>query len=188
MFKLPNQKLRRLKLLSVGLCTKCGVAPMSNKSSCRCDTCLKKDRDSTRERVKSVFGRWSSSISKRTTQVLSGKRNRSITLTWTHLDAVKAMGESIKFYIKEGFVVDHKIPIACAMHLNGTVDSEFGYYVTSLENLQIVTKSANMAKVHIIEKEIKKRAVELRRANVTGRALYLILFNEFEHRLDYTNF
>lgn len=188
MFNLSKDQLRRRKLVSVGLCYKCATAPIANKSLSRCDSCLKIKRDENKKQTSTLFGRWASNVSKRTSEVLTGERSKSTAFTWTHSNAVKAMGESIKFYIKEGFVVDHKIPIVCAMHLNGTVDSEFGHYVTSLENLQIVTKSANMTKRFAVEKEIKKRAIELRTANVTGRALYLILFNEFEHRLDYTNF
>lgn len=188
MFKLSRQQVRNHKLISAGLCVRCGAAKISDKSSSRCDCCLKIHRDESKKQTSTVFGRWASNISKRTSEVLSGSQSYACIFTWTHCDAVKAMGESIKFYCKEGFVVDHKIPIACAMNLNGTVDYDFGYYVTSLENLQIVTKSANIIKRHAVEKEIKKRAIELRRANVTGRTLYFILLNEFEHRLDYTKF
>ncbi len=187
MFKLSTGQVRRRKLISNGLCTVCAITRISEKSACRCDSCLKIDRDRTRERDRSVFGKWAAAIKMATGDVLSGRRSYSVHLTWNHKDAVAAMGESIKFYSQEGFVADHKIPRMCAMNINGTVDYEFGYYISTLDNIQIITKSANIAKERNVEREIKQLATTLRRSNVVGRALYMRLLSEFEHRLDYTN-
>jgi hypothetical protein len=187
MFKLSPTQVRTRKRAMDGLCTKCTTARISDKSTCRCDNCLKIDRERTRLRNSSLFGRWVLAIHHATTNVLRGRSSCSVHLTWSHKDAVAAMGEGIKFYAKEGFVADHKIPIACALNLNNTIDYEFGHYVTDLDNIQIITKSANSAKVHNVEREIKQTATILRRSNVVGRALYMRLLSEFGHRLSYTD-
>jgi hypothetical protein len=187
-FKLSATQIKIRSLKAKGLCAVCAVCFLDEKSSHRCKACLESDKLRTRERDRSVFGKWSVTVVKRTSDVLVGKLNSSSVLTWTHGDAVKKFGQSVKFYTKEGFVADHKIPRACVMHLNGTVDYEFASYVTALDNIQIITKSANVAKEHQVEKEIKQTVNTLRRAGITGRALYFRILNEFEHRLDYTNF
>ncbi len=185
MFKLTKNQIRKRKKIASGLCVDC-FNKKSEKSSRRCDSCLKKNREAKAKTQSTPFGRWYNSVANATSMVLRGNNNTTKAFSWSHDDAVNFFGPGIKFYVDEGFFADHKIPLRCARKVCGGVDLEFAEHATSLQNIQLITKSANTLKGFNLDKEINRRSVVLRQRGLCGKKLFDLLMEEFDGLLDYT--
>jgi hypothetical protein len=185
-FNLTKNQIRKREKIANGLCVDC-FNKKSEKSSRRCDSCLKKNRESKAKTQSTTFGRWYSNVASATNGVLRGNRTNTKILNWSHAEAVTVFGPGVKFYVEEGFFADHKIPLRCARQPCGSVDFEFAELATSTANIQLITKSANIIKGFNLDKEIISRAVILRQTGLYGYKLFDTLMQEFGNLLDYTD-
>lgn len=183
MFNYFQRRSRQLK--RKGKCHKC-AKPLANNGKTRCKSCLEKHREHEKARRSSEYGNWAGKVRQATRLTIQGYSKQSKHINWSLKEAQNKWGPDVIYYREENKVVDHKMPLACAKTLDSKVDYEMAEYLSSIDNLQIITTQANALKNKTVEKQINAKAELLRRAGINGRNLYLRLLSEFEHELDFT--
>ncbi len=184
MLELSYYQRRSRQLNRKGKCHKCSK-PLAVNSKTRCAECLDKHAAHSRIANSTSYGKWAMSVRKATCSTVQGYIKRSKHLSWNAKDVEAKWGPDVIYYREERRVIDHKIPLSCAKTLDSKVDYEMADYLSSLDNLQLITFQANSLKTNTVEKEINAKAEILRRNGISGRALYFRLLSEFEGRLDF---
>lgn len=180
-----NYQRRYRQLNRKGKCHKC-CKPLSNNGKTRCKECLDKHAAHERAVLSTEYGKWANQVRQATRLTIQGYNKQSKHITWGIKEAKEKWGPDVIYYREERKVIDHKMPLSCAKTLDSKVDYEMAEYLSSIDNLQLITIQANSLKNKTVEKKINTKAELLRRVGVHGRNLYLRLLSEFEHELDFT--
>ena len=162
-------------------CSRCYlVEKESGKSLCR--NCLNAVNKKAKELLKTHFGYWKHVIrnaSRKTAIGSDGKSKhlKSKLIGWDHKDFAKAFPN----FQQSGKDLDHIIPLACAESSPDQLDKDFGDLASSLQNLQLLTRSENVTKAANLDRQIKARALALRQQGKHGAELFHQLWAEFAY-------
>lgn len=161
-------------------CSRCSKTKEDLERS-MCNKCLEIKKAYNLSSRATVFGMWISRVRYSSRTVALGhcyNKKRTFTskhLRWDHEDFCKAFPG----FKESGKDLDHIIPLACAESSNGQLDKNFGDLATSLENLQLLTRSENVTKAANLDRQIISRAKELRQQGRSGADLFHQLWAEF---------